>query len=124
MKHTKQEKLDFRADKKALKKKIKLAKKGISSAKKEIKKQNKLIKKTESQVGKQYYQERVLHKKPLMYSCDQLCGVIQRAESAIKERETVLDTLDLRLIEAKNSLKRRTAAYKTSSVTEVIFEQP
>ncbi|MBQ1281318.1 MAG: hypothetical protein IIY16_03630 [Oscillospiraceae bacterium] len=124
MKHTKQETLDFRADKKALKKEIKLTKKGISTAKKEIKKQNKLIKKTEPKIGRQYYQERVLHKKPLMYSCDELCGVIRRAESMVKEREAVLDVLDLRLTEAKSNLKRRTDAYKNASVKEIILEQP
>ena len=124
MRHTKQEKQDFQADKKALKKEIKLAKKGISNTKKHIKKQEKLIKKTEVQLGKQYYRERVMRQKPLMYTCDELCGVIRRAEDTTREKQAVLDVLDLRLLESKEKLRSRTAAYKKSGITEVILDQP
>ena len=121
MKHTKEERRDFRADRKAIKKEIKIAKKGLSRSKKVIRTQKKRILRTERAIGSQYYRDRSPAHSASREICGQLCRVIAQAEAVTREKEAVISILEGQIRESKAALKLRAAAFRQTEITEIIL---
>lgn len=117
-KHTKEERLEYKADKKVIKKKMKSIKSQISKSNKEIKKQVKLIRTTETALGKSYYNSVTVKKVPAAQACAKLCGVIQGAESRVKSCEEKKHDLGADLTRAKEELRLRRLEYRAGAIPE------
>jgi len=123
MKPTKQQLADFKVNQKAMKAKIKSAKKEASKAKKSRKKNSKLIAATERELGHWYYREQQRSTAEGRRKLRQCCTVIATAEKEIGESTQREERSTLRANALTQELKQKKKALKNPETPDIAFSE-